>query len=313
MKHLSSAILTILFLTIIACNGYSMTRTLKQDPAIVIVAFGTTTSASSTFDFFDNQLKRELPDKYKNLKINWAFTSNIVRERINERREKDGNPDRLLSLPQVLANLMDQGYKKVAIQPLHIFPGEEYEDMAHVIDAFKTLGLDIRYGGTLMSKWEDFPIALKAIEPEFLTPQEGCNIIAAHGTPQTYNDSNNTYIGLDRYISHRYKNVYIGTVSGILTREELMDNIKGCKVKSSGATSIKIKIIPFLLVAGDHIINDVMGDTANKDGIISWKMELEKNGFTVLSPKDNVFKGLGYNPDINRMFIMRLIKTLDGF
>ncbi|MBF0472587.1 MAG: hypothetical protein HQK93_02485, partial [Nitrospirae bacterium] len=64
MKHVCSAILSLLFLTIFTSNCFSMTRTLKTDPAIVIVAFGTTTKASSTYDFFDKQLKKELPDKY---------------------------------------------------------------------------------------------------------------------------------------------------------------------------------------------------------------------------------------------------------
>jgi sirohydrochlorin cobaltochelatase len=282
-----------------------MTRSLKTDPAIIIVAFGTTTKASSTYDFFDAQLKKELPDKYKNININWAFTSSIVRERVNEKREKEGKSDRMLSLAQVLANLMDQGYKKVAIASLHIFPGQEYEEMVQVIDAFKTLGLNIHYGGTLLSHWSDFPTVLKSLEPDFLTPEQGCNIIIAHGTPQTSNYSNNTYLGLDRYLSSKYKNVYIGTISGILTREQLMENIKRCKVK-------KIRVIPFLYVAGDHVVNDAMGEKPDKNGNISWKMELEKNGFTVES-SDDVFKGLGYYPDINRIFITQLVKTLEGF
>jgi sirohydrochlorin cobaltochelatase len=84
-----------------------------------------------------------------------------------------------------------------------------------------------------------------------------------------------------------------------------MENVKTCKVK-------KIRMIPFMFVAGDHIINDIMGDKPDKKGVISWKMELQQNGFTVESPKDD-FKGLGYYKDINGIFIRQLLKTLQGF
>ena len=43
------------------------------------------------------------------------------------------------------------------------------------------------------------------------------------------------------------------------------------EVKKSGATSVMI--IPFLLVAGDHVQNDILGS-----GPESWKSELLKHG-----------------------------------
>jgi len=71
-------------------SAHAMTRTLKEEPAIVIAAFGTTTRAQVTFDYFEKQLRESLPARYKNLEIAWAFTSEIVRESANKRFREQG-------------------------------------------------------------------------------------------------------------------------------------------------------------------------------------------------------------------------------
>lgn len=48
------ALLSVIML-LTAGNGRAMTRTIKKEPAIVIAAFGTTTKARVTYEFFDAQ------------------------------------------------------------------------------------------------------------------------------------------------------------------------------------------------------------------------------------------------------------------
>lgn len=280
-----------------------MTRTLKKEPAIVITAFGTTTKASATYDYFEAQLKKELPEKYKGYRIEWAFTSEIVRERANKKLKEAGSDKRFLSLPQVLANLDAEGYRKVAIQPLLIFPGQEYEEVLNIIAAFEKLGLKIEHGGTLLHEWDSVEDAVKILEGEFLKPDDGANILVAHGSPETFAQSNATYLGLDRYLTGKYDNVFIGGVDGILTREQALKKAKAYPVK-------KIKLIPFMYVAGVHIMDDIMGDDPN-----SWSAELKKSGFDVETiyvdyNGEKLHKGLGFYDDINRMFFGRLKMAL---
>jgi len=289
--------------------SYSMTQTLKKEPAIVIVAFGTTTEAEVTYHFFEEQLREELPKKYKNLKILWAFTSEIVREKMNKRFKKKGINKRYLSLEQALSNLKDEGYTKIAVQSLHVFPGQEYYQMQKTIEVFKHLGLRISYGGSLLHKWDMVFETINILEKEFLKPQQGCNVIVAHGTPLSFHPDNLTYLGLDRYLSEKYTNVFIGTVEGILTREQVLKKAKACKHR-------KVKLIPFMYVAGDHIINDIMGNKPDEEGFPSWSMELQDAGIKVSSvyvfyKGKKYFKGLGFYKEINRIFIKQLIKSLD--
>jgi sirohydrochlorin cobaltochelatase len=302
--------LTLMLAVLAGWTGQSsaMTRTLKDNPAIVIVAFGTTTRANATYSYFEEQLKASLPEMYKNYKIEWAFTSEIVRERANKKFQEKGLAKRYRSLAQTLANLQDEGYRRVALQSLHIFPGQEYEDMQSVIAAFRTLGIRIEYGGTLLHEWPWLYDAVSILEKEFLGREEGCNVLVVHGTPETFPGSNSTYIGLDRYLSRKYTNVFVGGVEGVLTREQALDMVKAYPKK-------RVRFIPFMYVAGDHIMNDIMGEEADDKGVPSWAMELATAGFNVdtvsVSYREkSFFKGLGFYNEINHIFLEQLFESL---
>lgn len=291
----------------VTCNVAAMTRTLKKDPAIVIAAFGTTTKASATYDFIEKQLIST--SSLKKYTINWAFTSEIVRERANNAFAKKGLETRYLSLAQVLANLESEGYRKIVVQPLHIFPGQEYLETEKVVNAFRTLGLRIEFGDTLLHKWEYMFESVEALEEELLQVNQGCNILVAHGTPKTSPGSNATYLGLDRYLSQKYKNVFVGTVDGVLTREQALNKAKTCDPK-------QVKFIPFMLVAGDHIMNDIMGKESDDEGVLSWSMEMKKAGFSVDSlytdyDGKKLYKGLGFNKKIVEIFSHQIEKSLE--
>ncbi len=317
-KMVTFAAVSCLFAAVFfAGTGTAMmkTMTLKKDPAIVIAAFGTTTKAFATFDYFEEQLRRELPDQYKNLRIEWAFTSEIVRERANKKFAKAGIPKRLRSLAQVISNLEDEGYRKIVVQPLHIFPGIEYESVLAMVEgleeAFKEYDVRIKLGSPLLTHWEDMEATVEALQPELLSPSEGCNILVAHGTGETMNGANISYLGLERIVNAYYDNVIIGTVEGIHTRTEALKRAKECKVE-------RIRFVPLMFVAGDHIMNDIMGEEPEEDGELSWALEMKEAGFKVETPTvtykgREYFKGLGFYPEINRIFIRSIVRTLKRF
>ncbi len=318
MKYIKrSTVFTCLILLLFVSSSMAMlkTRTLKKEPAIVIAAFGTTTKAMVTFDYFEELLRKELPDKYKKLRIEWAFTSEIVRERANKKFKKAGINKRFRSLAQVVSDLEDEGYRKIVVQPLHIFPGIEYESVLKMVrglvDAFEDFDLRIKVGTPLLTHWEDLEETVVALKSVLLPPSEGCNILVAHGTGETENGANITYLGLERIVNVYYPNVLIGTVEGIQSRTEALNRAMQCKPK-------RIRFVPFMFVAGDHIMNDIMGQEPGDDGELSWALELQKAGFKVDTPtvtyKGKVYyKGLGFYPEIDRIFIKSIVRKLKEF
>jgi|GEM_PF-4493119 len=79
----------------------------------------------------------------------------------------------------------------------------------------------------------------------------------------------------------------IGTVEGFPGIKDVMETLKLYGVK-------KVVLKPFMVVAGDHSMNDMAGD---KDD--SWKSILVKNGFEVIT----VIEGLGENDEFANIFV----------
>ncbi len=317
MKNRRIVALTVLMLFAFTGSAFSMlkTMTLKKEPAIVIAAFGTTTKAQATYDFFEEQLRRELPEKYRNYEVRWAFTSEIVRERANRKFREAGIKKRYRSLAQVVSNLEDEGYRKIVVQPLHIFPGIEYEHVVEMSEAltevFKDFNLRIEVGEPLLQYWWDMRTVAEALKRDLLPSGKGCNVLAAHGTGETAVGSNSTYLGLARLLSVEFDNTFLGSVEGITSKEEALASAKACKVK-------RIKFIPFMYVAGDHIMNDIMGAEPDEEGELSWSLEMKRQGFatgatTVGYKGRQYYKGLGFYPEVNSIFIKSIVRMLEKF
>jgi len=270
----------------------------KKKPAIVIAAFGTSTKARITYDVFGGQLEKALPGH----EIRWAFTSRTIRKRVNAEKEKQGAVERLHSLLEVLASLEADGVVNVVVQPLHLFPGFEYNKVLEIVRNFS--GLRIEAGQTLFQRSDALREIVELLSNDFLTDEQGVNVLVAHGSPLTQAAANNTLLELNRYVSASYPNVLLGCIDGVVAKEEAMAKAKAHPGK-------KVRFIPLMYVAGDHVMNDIMGE----DGRESWRDEAEAAGKTVDAPTvdvngDKYFRGLGLLPEVNEAIIREIKRVL---
>ena len=262
---------------------------LKSEPAVVIAAFGSTNRAKAALDLFQEKLCQAYPDT----EIYWAYTSEIIRKKLN-----------LPSLQQTLARVEADGYRKAVVQPLHIFPGTEYGQLAETCNFFP--GLRVFLGETLLHRWDFVKETLGAIEPGFLAPDQGLNLLAIHGTPLAADPVNIVYLGFERLVSDLYANVLTASVEGVPDHEAVFAKIKR---EDLAAQYRRIRIIPMMYFAGLHAEEDLMGDED------SWRIALEAMGFEVECPTTLVdgreyFKGLAYYPAVNEGFLNRLDRAL---
>jgi sirohydrochlorin cobaltochelatase len=274
-----------------------LTRTLKEKPAVVLAAFGTSTKAQATYDAFDRQLKEALPG----YEVRWAFTSEVIRERVNARRAEQGSTERLQSLQQALADLEAAGYTKAVVQPLQITPGEEYEEVLRTAEHFP--GLRVEFGETLLHRWETVDEVLAVLARDFLSPSEGANVLVAHGSPTTGAPSNLTLLGLERRLTRRYPNVFLGCVEGVVPAGDAL-------AAARAHPGSRVRFLPLLYVGGDHVMSDVMGDGE------SWKSDLAKAGKTADMPTVEVngetqYRGLGMIPAVNAIFLREVRRALE--
>ncbi len=307
LNVLLASIVCIVFSSNVLLASPQVLRFLKPEkkdlkPAIVLTAFGTSTKAQKTFDFMDKEIRGAFPG----YEIRWAFTSQIIRNKMNAIYKKKGINKRLHSLPEVLASLKAAGHRKAVVQSLHVFPGAEY---MHMLNQARMDGMNISIGEPLVSQWEEVHELLKRISKDFLKKEEGCNVFAGHGSPNTYSaPSTAVYLAFDRLLSVHYPNCFLGSVEGVPDRKDALDRAK----KYRGD---KVRIIPFMLVAGDHIMNDIMGEEPDEEGDISWALELKKAGKKVSCPEitvkgERLYKGLGFYHITNEIIVKHIKQAL---
>jgi len=262
---------------------------LQEKPAIVIAVFGSSNHAKAALDIFRYRLEEEFADP----EIFWAYTSEIIRKKMG-----------LPSLQETLAKVEAQGFRKVVVQPLHIFPGTEYQQVAETCAFFP--GLRVFLSETLLHRWHFVRETLEVLEPEFLAPDEGLNLLALHGTPLAADPVNIIYLGLERLVADLYPNVLAASVEGVPDHEAVLARIKR---QDLAGRYRKVKIIPLMFFAGMHAEEDLMGDGE------SWRTALGDMGFVVecsmiRNEGIDLFKGLAWYPEIITFFMVRLRRTL---
>ncbi len=263
---------------------------LQEKPAIIIAAFGSTNKAKYALELFTTAFGKKYPEE----KIYWAYTSEIIRKKIG-----------LPSLQETLAQVEADGYRKAVVQPLHIFPGTEYQQLAETCTFFP--GLRVVLGETLFHRWDFITEIIESMETEFLAPEEGYNLLAIHGTPLAADPANVIYLGLSQLLADKYTNVGVAAVEGVPDHEAVITRMAR---ENLVATYKKIKIIPLMYFAGLHAEEDLMSDDD------SWKAMLQEQGFEVTAPTviandQEYFKGMAYYPEVNEGFLDRLQRALD--
>lgn len=255
-------------------------------PAIVLAAFGTSTAAFDTYQHFEAQVKKRFPDH----EIRWAFTSRKVRHKVAQEKGQA-----LQDLPTTLRELKAAGYTRVAVQSLHLVPGEEWEKKI-VQESGQVPGLQVALGKPLLSSKQDQERTLEAVARTFPRDLKTTAVVLmAHGSPTP--EGTATYQSFARLLRSRFprENVFLGTVGGQPSRQEAMDAVK----KSPASTVV---LVPFMFVAGEHVAKDMLGDDPE-----SWKSELLRQKAYRL---EIVKKGLGYQEGIVNIYLDHLAQAL---
>jgi sirohydrochlorin cobaltochelatase len=288
VKRIKFGWLSLALILSIISAPWTLNAASTAKPAIVLAAFGTTTEAFDTYNHFERKVKARFPD----YEIRWAFTSHKVRHKVAQERGQ-----KLNDLGTTLRELKMAGYTRVAIQSLHLVPGEEWEKKI-VAESRKIPGLKVALGQPLLSSQQDQERVLQALSPTLPKDlKDTAVILVAHGSPSP--EGTAAYLAFDRLLRSRYpqQNVFLGTVEGKPTRQEALE-----AVKKSVATTVVL--MPFLFVAGEHVARDILGNDPE-----SWKSELlMQKAYRI----EGITKGLGYQDGIANIYLDHLAQAMKG-
>ncbi|MZP44364.1 cobalt chelatase [Heliobacterium gestii] len=260
--------------------------------AILLVAFGTSVpEARVALDNVEAKVKEAFPG----VEVRWSYTSSIIREKIA--REQKVFIDSPMT---ALAKLSDDGYNKVVVHSLHIFPGQEYSDLESVVKSLQDTKTSegpvfdkLVLSDSLLQEFNDYKRAGAAIAnliPE--NTSEEALLLMGHGTGYR---ALSAYGCMNDVLRQQYwgKNVMLATVEGYPELQHAMRDLAASGVK-------KVKLAPFMVVAGDHAQNDMAGDEPD-----SWKSQLEAKGYVV----EAHMQGLGENDAVVKIMVDHLKKA----
>lgn len=262
-------------------------QNLADKDAILIMSFGTTfpETRAKTIDATVNSIKALYPDT----RVVVAYTSHIIIDRIK------ANEGVTVPTPEeALEQLKVDGYTRVAMASLDIIPGMEYDYKKAVFNLYKDNFKKITFGTPLMywqgqeDKNDDIAETMQALTTQF--PKVGKKdavLIMAHGTPHPAN----AYYAVmqDKLEALGYDNALIFTVEGTPSFDNVLEKLKERKIKN-------VTMMPLMMVAGDHALNDMAGDEED-----SFKSILLKEGFEV----DVYLHGLGENVEVQNIFVKK--------
>jgi sirohydrochlorin cobaltochelatase len=284
MAHRKKIWWLVLALCLWAAGVHGAQAAAPGTPAIVLAAFGTSTEAFATYTRFEQAVRARFPDH----EVRWAFTSRKVRAKLA--REKGL---KLNDLDKTLRELAAAGFTRVAVQSLHIVPGEEWDKK--IVQVSREIpGLKIALGKPLLSSNEDQERVLNIVAQGFPKDvKDTAVVLMAHGSPVP--DGEKAYLAFDRLLRDRYRNVFLGAVEGKPVREEAFAAVK----EANPATVV---LMPFMFVAGEHVAKDMLGDDPD-----SWKSQLLKQKAYRIQA---VTRGLGEEKGIVDVYLDHLAAAL---
>ncbi|OPX37117.1 MAG: sirohydrochlorin cobaltochelatase [Desulfobacteraceae bacterium 4484_190.2] len=286
----------------------------KDKTAIVLAGFGT--SYPSALVAITN-IKDVVQKAFPKVKVKLAFTSNIIRNiwhgRQNDKKflsENKSIPREILYIKgplATIADLQDEGYNIIIVQPTHIYYGEEYTDLTSYVNGlnsiktikakfmpFKKLVLGrplLGKCGTSYDYHEDLIPAAKALAPDVALAKKNHAALVYMGHGNEYY-STGAYIEFQQALRKMYPDtpIFVGTVEGYPSLDNVVSGLTHMRVK-------KVLLKPFMIVAGDHANNDMAGDEDD-----SWKMVIKSKGIKVIT----AVHGIGENSKIADIYVVHI-------
>ncbi len=286
----------------------------KDEKAVVLAWFGATYPKALTGII---TMQREAEEAFPGTPVKVALTSNMIRRIWQERRRDEDYPAGHQDVPAAvlyakgplatIADLQDEGYRTIIVQPTFIYGGEEFADLASYIRGlgsietvktknrpFKKLLLGrplLGLPGPRHDYHQDMAAAAAALgaDVELAGLDQAALVYMGHGNKF---HSTGAYIEFQEIMRRMYPGtpIFIGTVEGFPSLDYVLSAILHAGVK-------KVVLKPLMMVAAEHAGHDMAGVQDD-----SWKSVFNAEGIEVRC----IMQGLGDNPGIRDIFIRHL-------
>lgn len=241
--------------------------------AILMISFGTSHLAQKK-ESIDPCIEA-IKEAFKEWDIYETFSSGFLRKKL---KEEQG-----LVLPspkELMEKLKELGYKQVIIQPLFLIEGIEYDKLIELAKSYEK-DIQVQVGKALLSQREDYKALVQEIVREY-SQMKTQLLVLGHGSTH---EAHTSYHILQEVLDEA------GLKACVTTLED-RDKIYTLPLEKG-----KVTLIPFMLVAGNHILKDVLSDEET-----SWKSGLTKLGYDL----EVIQRGLGSYKSTSQIYIQHI-------
>ncbi|WP_298068465.1 sirohydrochlorin cobaltochelatase [uncultured Mailhella sp.] len=257
---------------------------------VLLVAYGSESLRGTTA----LKLVQSLAEARFRLPVRWAFTSEAMRLRLALSRTKSD------SVLKALHRMRFERYTHVAVQSLHLIPGEEYSAVAEDCRAAMSGSrFQVSLGSPILSSGPAMETAARAlirhISP-LRAPDEPV-VCMAHGSRQDYCAP--LYAEWTDAVRRLDSMVHIACMIGEATLENLLPILK-----AQAPASRRVWLLPLLSLVGRHTLEDMAGASDT-----SWKSRIEAAGLCCQAE----LRGLADDPAFINLWLDKLASALAAF
>lgn len=248
--------------------------------AILVVSFGTTNDDTRQKNI--HLVEEEIAAAFPDYAVHSAFTSSIVLRRLQARGIHVDN------VQEAMAKLKAEGFQQIFVLPTHLLPGEEYHKLLDLLAPFAAEFDLLQTAKPLLYSAEDLEEVAAFFQKTYPLHDQEALLLMGHGTEHF---ANHSYPAM-AYILNQMgsNNIFVATVEGYPAFEPTL-----AQIQKRGYQSVKL--VPLMLVAGDHARNDMAGGDED-----SWKNQCLSAGLQVSC----VLSGLGEFEEIRTMYLRHL-------
>lgn len=269
-----------------------VSRSKQHDTAILLCTFGSTYNESlAVYDDIIADFTKKFGTEAD---IYMSFTSRTC----IGRAEATTGVARY-KLDHWLEAIGNAGYKRVAVQSLHVIPGEEYLSLMNtdikknfMIEDFPSI--NVLKGANLLASDEDCEAVANVLYDHYkekLADKKNLVLLMGHGNPDKNYNANQKYIEMEEALhgisATDNDNIFVGTVDygemlfwpkeeeeepidriPVTGAEQMIANypsciyskiMKYCKDNNLQPSDVTVYLAPFMSIAGDHAHNDLWG------------------------------------------------------
>ena len=254
--------------------------------AILAASFGT--SHADTEEKNIGAVEQALAARFPDRQVYRAYTSGMIM------RAKRARGEQIDDLAAAFSRMQREGVQDVCVVATHVIPGEEYEKVLRAAKEAAPQFERLTVSRPLLDCMADIETvgrALAAHNP--IGPQE-CLVLFGHGSEHY---SNTVYPAMEHILKEQVcDRILVGTVEGYPSLDEVVAQI-------TARGFVKARLVPLMLVAGDHAKNDMASDDPD-----SWCSKLQAAGVRT----EPVIRGLGEYEEIRALYCAHAAAVMDG-